>query len=193
MNSGLPTDIDKAAFLGWVQTRERKRFELVSGAVVEAEPHTLGHARVCGSLARILHDSLDRKRWHTLLSFGVETGPKTIRDPDILVDRGGKAKDVLANAPVLIAEVPSPRSVTTDLGDKPAEYMNLPSVRVYLVLSQDEAKAWTWTRDESGHATGPTIIEGEDGIIRIPSLAIALSLSEIYADILLPNERSPEC
>jgi hypothetical protein len=46
MNANLPASVDKAAFLACVQTRERKRFELVNGMVVEAEPHTLGHARL---------------------------------------------------------------------------------------------------------------------------------------------------
>ena len=41
----------------------------------------------------------------------------------------------------------SPSSVTHDLRDKAAEYLQLPSLSAYLVLAQDEAKAWVWARE----------------------------------------------
>jgi len=111
--------MDKSAFLAWVQTRERQRCELVNGSVVEAPPNTLAHALITGNLARVLEAALGRKQWQILLSFGVDTGPRTIRDPDILVDSGGNPADLTANAPVFLAEVLSPTSGTIDLGDKP--------------------------------------------------------------------------
>jgi Uma2 family endonuclease len=189
MNANLPASVDKAAFIAWVQTREQKRFELVDGMIVEAEPHTLGHARTIGNIAASLEAKLDRKLWHTLLSFGVDTGPSTIHDPDVMVDSGGHTKDVLANAPILLAEVLSPSSATIDLGDKPSEYMRLPSLLAYLVLSQDERKAWVWVRNESGFPAGAEVIAGGDGVIRIPVLAIELPLAEIYRDFPTSDEQ----
>jgi Uma2 family endonuclease len=190
MIADLPINVDKAAFLAWVESRERKRFELVEGRVVEAEPHTRSHAIIAGNLARVLHRALDRRRWYALLSFGVDTGPRTIRDPDVLVDQGGRAKDVLANAPILIAEVLSPCSIAVDLADKSVEYMNLPSLCAYLVLSQDEPKAWSWIRDEHGFPPGPQVISGHDATIRIDALSIDLPLSEIYADFPPPETQT---
>jgi Uma2 family endonuclease len=180
MDTDLPANIDKAAFLAWVQARERKRYELVNGSVIEAEQHTLGHARLTGNLAAALDAALDRKRWDVLLSFGVDTGPGTIRDPDVLVDSGGDGKDVIANTPVLLAEVLSPSSGEIDLGDKLAEYVRLPSLLAYLVLSQDEPKSWVWIRGESGFPAGPEVISGKEGAIRIPALSLEISFQEIY-------------
>src|SRR3954463_8080099 len=51
MNIALPSNIEEAAFLAWVQTRERQRYELVDGAVVETGCNTRAHAIVVGKRA----------------------------------------------------------------------------------------------------------------------------------------------
>ena len=183
MKAELPVNIDKATFLTWVQTRERKRYELVEGVGVEAGLHTRAHAMLAGNLMKVLDAALGGHQWHVLLSFGVDTGPNTVRDPDVLVDRGGHTTDLTANSPVLIAEVLSPHSIETDLHCKPAEYMKLPSLLAYIVLSHDEPKAWLWVRDESGFAADARIVVGTDAVLRIPGLSIELPLGEIYLGI----------
>jgi hypothetical protein len=57
-------------------------------------------------------------------------------------------------------------------------------VSAYLVLSQDEPKAWVRVRDGSAFPAGPEIVAGEDGVIRIAPLAIELPLAETYADVV---------
>ena len=75
-----------------------------------------------------------------------------IRFPDIIVDRAGEApKDLTGTAPVLIAEVLSPSSEQVDLGDKSTEYLQLPSLAIYLVFAQD---------------TRTCVLEGEDAVVR---------------------------
>jgi Uma2 family endonuclease len=62
--------------------------------------------------------------------------------PDIVVDRAGRpGKSYTAGAPVFLAEVLSPSTAEIDLGDKAAEYLHVPSLHAYIVLSQDEPKA----------------------------------------------------
>lgn len=74
-------------------------------------------------------------------------------------------------------------SITSDLGDKAAEYLALDTVFAYLVLSQDEPKAWVWVRNESGFPPGPEVLAETDGAVRIPALSIDLPPSEIYRGI----------
>jgi hypothetical protein len=94
-----------------------------------------------------------------------------LRYPDIVVDRaGGGAKDHTATAPVLLVEVLSPSTAATDLGDKAAEYLQIPSLVAYIVLSQDEPKAWVWARAIGEFAPGPVVIAGTEAIIRIAAL-----------------------
>jgi Uma2 family endonuclease len=180
MNVQTNLRMEKATFLAWVQDRD-ERYELDEGHVVMMTGGTRGHALMIRRLAAALERRLDGTIWSTLTSdFGVDLGPKTVRYPDLVVDvAGGSVQDLTATAPVVIAEVISPSSATDDLGDKAAQYLRLASLAAYLVLAQDEPKAWVSIRGNSGFPAGPEVI-GEDGAIRIPSLRIELPLTEIY-------------
>src|SRR6188508_2660441 len=103
METDLPLNTDKAGFLAWAETRER-RYELDNGPIVAIGPNTRAHSLITGNIAYALDAAFDRKHWDVLMSFGVDTGPNTVRDPDVLVDGGGNGKDVVANAPALLAE-----------------------------------------------------------------------------------------
>jgi Uma2 family endonuclease len=110
--------------------------------------------------------------------------PESIRFPDVIVDSAGEnSKDLTATTPVLIAEVLSPASERVDLGDKSAEYLRLPSLVAYLVLAQDQIKAWVWTRGTAGFPSGPQVLEGGEALICIEALGIDLPLAEIYTRV----------
>jgi Uma2 family endonuclease len=176
--------MDKPTFLTWVQGRE-ERYELAESRVVMMTGGSRGHAIITRRLAMALERRLDNHRWMVLTSdFGVDLGPATIRYPDVVADvAGGPLKDLTATAPILIAEVISPSSATYDLGDKAAEYLRLANLSAYLVLAQDEPKAWIWIRGASGFSPGPNVIAQPNGIIAIAALGIELPLSEIYTDL----------
>jgi len=183
MNVQTDLRMDKATFLAWVQGRG-ERHELDEGRVVMMTGGSRGHGLIIRRLAAALERRLDGNRWAVITSdFAVDVGPKTIRYPDLIVDvAGGALKDLTATAPTLIAEVISPSSVADDLGDKAAQYLRLPGLSAYLVLSQDEVKAWVWLRGAAGFPAGPQVLSGEDEDIRIETLNVALPLVEIYAD-----------
>jgi Uma2 family endonuclease len=182
MNVQPDTQMDKAAFLAWVEGREG-RYELAGGRVLMMPGGTMGHGLVVGNLFELLRTRLDRKRWIVVTEAGVDVGPRTIRYPDVVVDHpGAKRRDLTAKAPVLGAEVLSPSTTTIDLGDKASEYLRLPSLAAYLVLAQDEAKAWVYIRG-SEQFPAPEVIAGEGATIRVPALEIEFPLAEIYAGI----------
>jgi Uma2 family endonuclease len=183
MNVQPNLQMDKTAFLAWVQGRE-ENYELADGRVVMMTGGTARHALGVGNLFELLRARLDRKRWRVMTEFGVDVGPQTIRYPDIVVvDRSGlKGKDLTTKAPALVAEVLSPSTTTTDLGDKAAEYLRLPSLVAYLVLAQDEVKAWVYIRG-SDQFPAPQVVAGEGATISITALGTDLPLADIYADI----------
>ena len=114
----------------------------------------------------------------------MDAGPETLRYPDIVVDRaGGRAKAYTAAAPVLVAEVLSPSTAEIDLGDKRSEYLQIPSLLAYVVLSQDEPRAWIWTPKEGGFMLEPEILDGTESTIRLAALKVELPLLELYADV----------
>jgi Uma2 family endonuclease len=182
MNVQLDLRMNKPEFLAWVQAHEG-RYELVERRVMLMTGGTRDHGTIVRRLANALEKRLDSRRWAVWTSdFGVDIGPNTVRYPDVVVDTtGGGGKDLTATAPLLVAEVLSP-SVTHDLRDKAVEYLQLPSLSAYLVLAQDEAKAWVWVRGESAFPASPNVILGRDGIIEIAAIGIKLPLSEIYGE-----------
>ena len=183
MNVQIPRPMDSSAFLAWAEGREG-RYELVNGHVIMMTGGTRGHALVVRGLSRALDNRLAATRWIVLTSdLGVRIGPKTVRYPDVVVEpRGGQLRDLAATTPILIAEVLSPSSVTNDLGDKAAEYLRLSGLSAYVVLSQDEPKAWVWVRGTTGFPAGAEVIAGNDAVIAIPALSIELPLAEIYEE-----------
>jgi len=183
MNVHLPTHMSKAAFIDWAEGREG-RYELVRGRVVMMPGSSRRHGIIVTNLLVKLRSSLDPQLWQVIGEFGLDAEPETLRYPDIVVDAvGGGGKDYTAISPVLLVEVLSPSTAEIDLGDKAAEYLQLPSLQCYIVFSQDEPKAWTWLRGTNGFEAGPQIVAGENQIIRIEALGVDLALSDIYSGL----------
>ena len=183
MNIRPHLPMSKAAFIEWSATEE-ERCELVGGRVVMMPRPSRAHGMIVMNLALLLRTRLDPKQWDVIAEFGLDAGPETLRYPDIVVDcAGAPGKSYTAIAPALLAEVLSPSSVEIDLGDKAAEYLRIPSLLAYIVLSQDEPKAWVFERTGSQFASGPAIVSGADAAIRIAALQLELPMAEIYAGI----------
>jgi len=183
MNVQPNLQLSKTAFIEW-SANEEGRCELVGGHVVMMPRPSLAHGMIIMNLAFLLRTRLDPKQWVVVAEFGLDAGPDTLRYPDVVVDRaGGPGKSYTASAPVLLAEVLSPSSVEIDLGDKAAEYLRLPSLLAYIVLSQDEPKAWVYARAGAQFAPGPAVIGGAEVVIRIAALQLELPMADIYAGI----------
>jgi Uma2 family endonuclease len=180
MNVRPDLRMSKAAFIEW-NAAEGERCELVEGRVVMMPRPSRALGLIVKNLTVLLHARLDPKQWDVIAEFGLETGPETLRYPDVVVDRaGGGDKDYVATAPALLAEVLSPSTAEIDLGDKAAEYLRIPSVLAYMVLSQDEPKAWVYLRADS-HLQAPELVMGADAVIRVADLKLDLPMAEIYA------------
>ena len=183
MNVQLPVQMDKAGFLAWLEGSEEP-YELVEGRVVMMTRPALAHAIIVRNLVVALHRQVDSRQWTVVAEFGLDAGPRTLRFPDVMVDRaGGARRDLTAQAPVLLAEVLSPSTASIDLGDKAAEFLRLPTLLAYLVLAQDERKIWSWIRAPEGFPPGPVVTAAEDAVIRVPILELELPLAELYAGI----------
>jgi Uma2 family endonuclease len=183
MNVQLPVHIDKPTFLAWVQGRE-ERYELAEGRVIMMVGASRAHGLIVGNLLVMLREQLDPRQWTVIAEFGLDAGPKTLRYPDIVVDRtGGAAGDYVAMAPVLLAEVLSPTTAELDLGDKAAEYLRLPGLFAYLVFAQSGHKAYVWVRGADEFPPAPSVIVGRDEIIQIAALNLALPLGPVYAGV----------
>ncbi len=179
MNVRPNMPMSKAAFIAWSGV-EGERCELVEGRVVMMPRLSLAHGMIVANLLVALRTRLDPKQWVVVPELGLDTGPETLRYPDSVVDRvGGPRKRYTADAPVLLAEVLSPSNAEIDLGDKAIEYLQIPSLLAYIVLSQDEPKAWVWVR-ETTHFVQKKF-SGAEAIIGVGGLQLELPMVDIYA------------
>src|SRR5262249_48088970 len=176
MNVQLPVHMDKAAFLAWVQGLEG-RYELANGRVVMMVGASRAHALIVRNLLALLQGQLDSQQWDVLADFGIDAGPKTLRYPDVMVERaGGSAGDYTATAPVLVAEVLSPTPAKLDLGKKPSKSLQQTSLMPSLVFEQTKQKPHIGPRGGEVSPPAPTEIRGRDKILRIDSLNLILPL-----------------
>ncbi len=185
MNIRPDLRMSKAAFLEW-DAGEGQRCELVGGRVVMMPRPSQAHGVIVANLIVLLRAKLDLKQWLVIAEFGLDTGPQTLRYPDLVVyPAGSPGKSYTTSNPVLLVEVLSPSNAEVDFGDKAAEYLELPSLLAYIVLSQDEPKAWMWSRMSTSaqFAPGPKVISGADAVIPVSGLRLELSMADVYAGI----------
>jgi Uma2 family endonuclease len=172
-------------FFDWCATQER-RFELVGG-VPRMQPYVKhNHSTVVMNLSALLWNGIDRNAYHIATSdFGVETGEKILRFPDVLVFAADTAPAArVAAKPVLIVEVLSDSTHHIDFGDKRHEYLALDSLDSYLVLSQEKPHVWLWSRGGDGAwPDDPVILEGMKADLALPLFGLTIPLSAIYAGV----------
>jgi len=184
LQTRYPTTADE--FLRWNEGREGKR-EFVNGRVVEMMINvTKNHARIATRLLVALSQHFPFPPYTVgSADFGVKT-PDGVRYPDVFVDldtETSQASDLTASHPLLLAEILSPSSYTRDFGEKVVDYGSLPTLRHYLVLSQDEPRVWLWSRDPEGKWNGPEQFAGLEKSILLDALDIQLPLTMLYRDL----------
>lgn len=103
---------------------------------------------------------------------------ESVRYPDGFVTCAPRdPRATVARDPVTIFEVVSESSARIDFHDKNREYAATPSVRRYVILSQDQVLATMFERvndDWVGH------ILGRDAVIAMPEIGISVPLIEFY-------------
>ena len=183
----IPTEPE--AFLRWGTTLDRHhpyRYELSQGKVSRmmintSRAHWLVSANILGELLRYL----DRTQFQAgPADFGVRTGVG-VRYPDVIVDRSSPGlKDLACEAPIFVAEVLSPSTAGIDFTAKQREYTAIASVQTYLICSQDEPRAWVWSRRADGTwPTLPTELAAREGTILLSGLGIDLAMAAIFRGI----------
>jgi Uma2 family endonuclease len=116
-------------------------------------------------------------------AFAVHAGD-SVRFPDVLVESAQPdGKSLRAESPILIAEVLSPGTYHLDFGDKLREYLTLPTLDTYLIISPDEPRIWVWQRTDGAFPKEPDIIEKRDQHVGLPALAIEIPVEDIYRGI----------
>ena len=178
-----------------------ERHEYLDGRIYAMTGGTDIHARLMARVMALLDTQLRGRPCRVYsgdLNVRVEkTGLHTY--PDVSALRGeprlagrklaGKQNVVLLNPSVLV-EVLSPSTEAYDRGTKFDHYRQIPSLREYVLVSQDEMHVELFTRDaEDGTRWAFADARGPDGAVELPSIGAVLALHDVYDGMDVPVRR----
>src|SRR3984957_7117909 len=167
----------------WCEAQPKGRYERVDGRIVAMAPERVEHLRVKGAIDKAL------KRAVTVagvpfqaLPVGdmIETGDSDY-EPDALVNCGEPMADdaVAVPNPVIIVEVLSPGTTSTDTGGKLADYFRVPSVAYYLIVHPTRRTITHHRRTDDGIDTRIIV----NGPITMAPPGIVITAEEIYGAV----------
>lgn len=164
------------------------RHEYIGGTVHAMGGTTRRHNVVAGNLFSLLRGALRGGPCQVYLE-SVKVRVRTVLGehfyyPDVMV--GCDPEDdheLYLEHPSIIVEVLSPSSREIDRGQKLLAYQTIPSLRHYLIVSQDERKI-EWLR-RHGNAWEVVVLTEAEDRLEFPELGVSVSLGEIYQDVML--------
>src|SRR5476649_1140833 len=147
----------REAFRRWYDAQPKGRYERVDGRIVAMAPERGAHLRVKGAIYKALDRAVTLAGVPCqALPDGatVETGDSDY-EPDALVNWGQPMADdaIAALHPVIIVEVLSPGTASTDTGGKLADYFRVPSVAHYLIVHPTRRTVTHHRRTDAGIET----------------------------------------
>jgi Uma2 family endonuclease len=117
------------------------------------------------------------------------SGVYTYADASVIcgeIELDDQDPDTVLN-PTLIAEVLSGGTEAYDRGKKFDHYRKLPSLKEYLLVSQDGPKIERFSKNEDG-TWMLTIVSGLDQVLDLSSIGVTVSLAEIFDKVDFTSE-----
>jgi Uma2 family endonuclease len=182
------TRMSRAEYRAWAEQQPAGRYERINGIVVARDgvsamaPERAHHNRRKFRAAQAF-DAAIRAAGLPCEVFTdgmtVEVGDSDY-EPDAIVRCGEKlAGDMIAvSDPLIIVEVLSPSTSSTDRAWKLQEYFKLPSLRHYLIIWADKQQVAHHQRGETGEIETRTVVGGE---IRLDPPGLLITVEDIYA------------
>lgn len=100
--------------------------------------------------------------------------------PDVMVSCEKAGNAYYREQPCLIVEVLSESSAKFDAGDKRRDYQALPSLREYMLVSQELMDVRVWRRGEDGWAAA---IYTDGALIPLDSVDLQIPIEQIYEEV----------
>jgi Uma2 family endonuclease len=159
------------------------RHEYVGGELYAMTGASRRHNRIAGNIYRRLADAAEGSPCRVYISDMKVRLKDAFYYPDVMVACEEPPEDEYTeDAPCMVVEVLSPGTEGTDRREKLAAYQSLPSLRMYLIVAQDERLVTHYSRDASGRwRRGDLTGEGRFDVPCPPS--VNLTLDAIYAGL----------
>ena len=177
MNVAVRAPMSLEAFLAW-EERQDLRHEFDGFQPVAMTGGTLAHASIQRNLAISVGGRLRGKPCDFFGSDMKVLTATTSRYPDGLVTcTRGSNDSTVSPAPVVIFEVLSRSTASTDHITKNREYASIATVQRYVMLEQERVGATVFSRSEAGWK-GDVLADG--AVLAMPEIGIELPLAELY-------------
>jgi Uma2 family endonuclease len=168
-----------------------ERYELIDGVAYAMAGAKEGHNVICSNVLIAIAPAGKKKGCRTTSSdTAVQTGPSTVRYPDVVVDCGPPDPSArMASNPTVIVEVTSPGTSFVDYSDKLREYQRLESVDTVMQIESEFVLVKVHRRQPDGTWADETIEDfGVD--IQIPAVGTSITLNDVYDTLdLRPRPR----
>ena len=159
--------------------------EYIDGEVIPMTGGTLNHSAIMLNASSELRQRLKGSDCQVLTSsVRIRVGPTRYLYPDFSVFCGAPETDersINLFNPLLVAEVTSPASIDYDRGAKLHFYQSIPSLRIYLVIDQQQPLVELYERHDAAWQSRE--YANLDAIVPLLALNCHLPLAEIYAGI----------
>ena len=166
------------------------RSEFYDGEVFAMAGGSVRHSRISGNIYYDLRNKLDgmpRVPFGSDLKLRVKaTGLRTYPDVSaycgkLEIDPDDPARQTYMN-PTVLAEVLSPRTEQYDRGTKSAHYRRIESLKIILLVCQDEARVEAQVRQPDG-SWSLREYEGLDQVVPLEAIGVQLPLTDIYQGV----------
>jgi len=180
MSVALRKPMSLQEFLAW-EERQELRWEFDGFAPLAMTGGTSEHSAIQRNLSIAVGGRLRGKPCQ-LYTAGLKiVVAGSCRYPDAFVVCSPVPRGTLVvTDPVVVFEVLSPSTASTDLGAKNEEYRDTPSIRRYVMLAQDSRRATVFARID-GDWVG-RIVSG-DVVLALPEIGIEVPLAELYEGV----------
>ena len=171
-------------YLAW-ESEQPAKFELIDNYIVAMSGASRSHNILAAAITALLYLQLRGKPCEVYSSdMRVQVKRQaTYAYPDVVVVCGqprfrADAKPATLQNPMLIFEVLSPSTEDIDRNRKFSQYLQLPSLEGYFLVSQDKPRVESYTRQSAGWLYRDHV--GLDAKLRIDAIGVSLSLEDIY-------------
>ncbi|HEX3477349.1 MAG TPA: Uma2 family endonuclease [Kofleriaceae bacterium] len=184
----LPRRTTYADYLAAEQVSER-RHEFLDGVIVAMAGGSDEHNAIAFRFGGLFMTRLargcrgytpDQRFWIAAATRARYSDGSIICGPPAHPPHDGQA----TTNPLVVVEVLSPSSEGDDDGDKRRDFQSLASLQTYVLAAQDERCVKVYRRDERGAWRAEPDIYRDGGSFELPRLTRAITVDEIYDDIL---------
>ncbi len=163
--------------------------EFYNGEIFAMSGGSHNHSVICVNLTRRIAEAIDDKNctgFESNMKLNIPQADSFVY-PDIMVVCGkvgffGDRTDIITN-PILIAEVLSPGTQVFDRGKKFEYYRSVPSVKEYLLVSQEKPMVEAFFRQDA-KTWLYSVAEGLEETVCLRSIEYELALRDIYRKVL---------